>query len=97
MEFFEKNIEENIEKEKEERKSHTLFVEKYRPITLDTFIGNDLVKEKAAQYIKNNDIPHLLFHGRAGGGKCLDFNEYVEIEMEVSEDEEDFFRKFEIK
>jgi len=67
--FFDDNIEEKVSNEIESRKSHTLWVEKYRPVTLDTFIGNELVKEKTAQYIKTNDVPHLLFYGRAGGGK----------------------------
>jgi Holliday junction resolvasome RuvABC ATP-dependent DNA helicase subunit len=97
MEFFETNIKENIETEKLQRQSHTIWCEKHRPVTLDTFIGNELVKEKAAEYISKNDLPHLLFHGRAGGGKCLDFDEFIEIEIDVSEDEEDFFRKFEVK
>ena len=67
--FFDDNIEENIEIEKTNRQSHTLWCERYRPVTLDTFIGNELVKSKAADYILKNDLPHLLFHGRAGGGK----------------------------
>ncbi len=69
MDFFETNIKENIEQQKSERNSHTLWCEKYRPIQLDTFIGNELVKDKATEYISKNDLPHLLFHGRAGGGK----------------------------
>ena len=67
--FFDDNIEENIEKEKSNRESHSLWCEKYRPITLDTFIGNEHILDKAADYIVRNDLPHLLFHGRAGGGK----------------------------
>jgi len=69
MDFFETNIEENIEQQKFERSSHTLWCERYRPVQLDTFIGNELIKEKVAEYIDKNDLPHLLFYGRAGGGK----------------------------
>lgn len=67
--FFGENIDDKMIAEIEARKSHTLWVEKYRPVTLDTFIGNDMLKSKAAEYILKNDMPHLLFHGRAGGGK----------------------------
>lgn len=69
MNFFDDNIEDKIQKEQEQRQTHTLWAEKYRPITMETFIGNDLVKEKANEFIQKNDLPHLLFHGRAGGGK----------------------------
>lgn len=69
MEFFENDNTKKLEEEVERRKTHSLWCEKHRPLTLDTFIGNDLVKEKARQYIESNDIPHLLFTGRPGGGK----------------------------
>ncbi len=69
MNFFDDNVEEKVSNEIEKRSTHTMWVEKYRPVQLDTFIGNELVKEKASEYISNNDLPHLLFHGRAGGGK----------------------------
>ena len=48
---------------------HTLFVEKYRPISLDTYIGNDHLKEKVRVYLESGDIPHLLLFGPAGTGK----------------------------
>jgi replication factor C small subunit len=48
---------------------HTLWVEKYRPSTLEGYVGNDTVRAKIEQYISNNDIPHLLFYGTAGTGK----------------------------
>lgn len=51
------------------RKTHTLWVEKYRPLTLDTFISDEPFKKQIAEYIKNNDIPHLLFYGNPGCGK----------------------------
>lgn len=50
-------------------KSHTIWNEKYRPQTLETYIGNDTIRETFAQYIASNDIPHLLLHGDAGIGK----------------------------
>ena len=48
---------------------HTLFVEKYRPTSLDTYIGNDHLKEKVRVYLESGDIPHLLLFGPAGTGK----------------------------
>jgi replication factor C small subunit len=44
-------------------------VEKYRPQTLSEYVGNETVKETIQQYLDNNDIPHLLLHGKAGTGK----------------------------
>ena len=49
--------------------SHYLWVEKYRPSSLDTYIGNDHLKDKVSIYIKSEDVPHLLLYGKAGTGK----------------------------
>lgn len=49
--------------------SNSLWIEKYRPNTLENYIGNESVKEKLAEYIVKQDIPHLLFYGTAGTGK----------------------------
>ena len=51
------------------KKEHSLWVEKYRPQTLSEYVGNETVKETIQQYLDNNDIPHLLLHGKAGTGK----------------------------
>ena len=50
-------------------KKHTLFTEKYRPDTLEGYIGNDDFKSSLQQWIDANDIPHLLLTGGAGTGK----------------------------
>lgn len=50
-------------------KKHTLFTEKYRPDTLEGYIGNDDFKSSLQQWIDANDIPHLLLCGGAGTGK----------------------------
>ncbi|MCK9273382.1 AAA family ATPase, partial [Candidatus Gracilibacteria bacterium] len=52
-----------------QRSENTLWVEKYRPTTLNDFIGNDTVKAKIKSFIDGNDINHLLFTGPAGVGK----------------------------
>jgi replication factor C small subunit len=48
---------------------NTLWVEKYRPTSLEEYIGNTSLKSNFDTYLKSNDIPHLLLHGAAGGGK----------------------------
>jgi replication factor C small subunit len=48
---------------------HSLWVEKYRPKDLSTYIGNEHLKSKVKVYLENEDIPHLLLYGRAGTGK----------------------------
>ena len=54
---------------KSEVNTHTLWVEKYRPTALDTYVGGEDLKTKVKQYIKDNDIPHLLLYGGPGTGK----------------------------
>ena len=49
--------------------NHSLWVEKYRPTDLSTYIGNEHLKEKVAKYLETEDVPHLLLYGRAGTGK----------------------------
>ena len=51
------------------QKDNTLWVESYRPSTLDTFIGNEHLKTKLKNYLETGDIPHLLFVGKPGTGK----------------------------
>ena len=50
-------------------KKHTLFTEKYRPDTLEGYIGNDDFKSSLQQWIDTNDVPHLLLCGGSGTGK----------------------------
>lgn len=49
--------------------SHTIWVEKYRPDTMDGYIGNDSLKSKIGKMIATGDVPHLLLSGPAGTGK----------------------------
>lgn len=48
---------------------HTLWVERYRPYTLEGYVGNEAVVEKVDIYLQNGDVPHLLLYGSAGTGK----------------------------
>ena len=49
--------------------SHSLWVEKYRPTDLSTYIGNEHLKSKVKVYLESEDVPHLLLYGKAGTGK----------------------------
>ena len=49
--------------------SHSLWVEKYRPKNLSTYVGNEHLKEKVKAYLESEDVPHLLLFGKAGTGK----------------------------
>ena len=48
---------------------NTLWVEAFRPNTLDGYVGNESVVEKVKLYLASGDVPHLLFYGLAGTGK----------------------------
>lgn len=48
---------------------NSLWVESFRPSTLDGYVGNEHIIEKVKVYIENGDVPHLLFYGGAGTGK----------------------------
>jgi len=50
-------------------KKHTLWIEKYRSENLDQYIGNEVIKSRIEDCIKQNDIPHFIFAGTAGTGK----------------------------
>ena len=51
------------------KKINTLWVEKYRPSSLDTYIGNEHLKSKVNVYLESGDLPHLFLFGKAGTGK----------------------------
>jgi replication factor C small subunit len=61
MAFFEDNTTQKV--------NNSLWVEKYRPRRLEDYVGNEHLKEKVANYLETNDVPHLLFYGKAGTGK----------------------------
>ena len=51
------------------REDHGLWVERYRPSTMETYIGNEHLKSKVSIYLESGDLPHLLLYGRVGTGK----------------------------
>ncbi|ELZ50394.1 replication factor C small subunit [Halorubrum coriense DSM 10284] len=46
-----------------------IWIEKYRPQTLDDVHGQEEIVERLQSYIAQDDVPHLLFSGPAGIGK----------------------------
>jgi DNA polymerase III delta prime subunit len=50
-------------------KENTLFNEKFRPTTLEHFVGNQHVKDTIQRFLDQNDIPNMLFYAPAGTGK----------------------------
>ena len=71
-----------------------LWVEKYRPKTVDGYVFRDEAQKKQVQqWIKDKTIPHLLFSGNAGIGKTtlakllfaeLDINDLDILEINAS-------------
>ena len=54
------------------KRLHTILNEKYRPDTLEGYICKEDTKQKFDEFIKQQDIPHLLFAGKPGAGKTVD-------------------------
>lgn len=50
-------------------KQHTLYIERFRPDKLENYLCSNELREDAEKWIRENDIPHLLFAGSAGLGK----------------------------
>ncbi|QDX40143.1 AAA family ATPase [Salarchaeum sp. JOR-1] len=46
-----------------------IWVEKYRPERLEDVVGHENIISRIESYVKQNDLPHLLFAGPAGVGK----------------------------
>jgi replication factor C small subunit len=55
--------------ESEGSRGREVWIEKYRPQTLEDVVGHDNITERLKHYIEKDDLPHLLFAGPAGVGK----------------------------
>lgn len=49
--------------------NNTIWIEKYRPRTLDDVVGQTGIVERLKNYVAAKSLPHLLFTGTAGIGK----------------------------
>ncbi len=47
----------------------TPWVEKYRPKTFDDIVSQNMAISNIKEFIKSNDMPHMIFTGPAGTGK----------------------------
>lgn len=50
-------------------KEKDIWIEKYRPKTIDDLICDSKIKNNLKSYIEDGNIPNLIFSGRAGTGK----------------------------
>ncbi|WP_368407833.1 replication factor C small subunit [Haloarchaeobius salinus] len=48
-----------------------VWIEKYRPDGLDEVVGHEDIIGRIRSYVEQDDIPHLMFAGPAGVGKCV--------------------------
>lgn len=67
--------------------NHGLWEEKYRPDQIENYIADEELITDLKDYISSNNPPHLLFAGKPGCGKCLGYDECVDIEIELTNDE----------
>ncbi|WP_456473139.1 replication factor C small subunit [Methanocaldococcus sp.] len=61
------------------------WVEKYRPKTLDEIVGQDEIVKRLKKYVEKKSMPHLLFSGPPGVGKCLTGDTKVIVNGEIRE------------
>jgi len=62
---------------------NSLWVEKFRPKTLNDLVLPDRYRTDFQQIIGKCSLPNLLFSGPPGGGKCVDGDEIIEVFIEV--------------
>ncbi|ELY65530.1 replication factor C small subunit [Natrinema versiforme] len=48
-----------------------VWIEKYRPERLDEIKGHEDIVPRLQRYVEQDDLPHLMFAGPAGTGKCV--------------------------
>ena len=49
--------------------SHEIWTEKYRPQQFNEIVGQKKIIQRVESFVKENNLPHLLFSGPAGVGK----------------------------
>lgn len=53
--------------------------EKYRPRTVKDIFLQPTTQKKIEKYLEDKALPHLIFFGSPGTGKCLGHDEDIEI------------------
>ncbi|MFH1439649.1 MAG: replication factor C small subunit [Candidatus Woesearchaeota archaeon] len=54
---------------KDNKNDAAIWIEKYRPCSFDEIKGQEDIKRKVQAFIKQGNMPHLMFSGPAGTGK----------------------------
>lgn len=54
--------------------SELLWTEKYRPKTLDEIVNQEEIVRRLKQFVKSRNMPHCLFAGPPGTGKCIPYD-----------------------
>lgn len=57
----------------------SIWIEKYRPRTLDEIVLAPEDRKFFEALKEKQEIPHLLYAGTPGVGKCLDGDEIIEV------------------
>jgi Holliday junction resolvasome RuvABC ATP-dependent DNA helicase subunit len=65
-----KDIKNSI-KRKKKKKNAVPWVDKYRPTKLSEVVYQDDVIKMLKRVLETGNMPHLLFYGSSGTGKCL--------------------------
>jgi len=53
----------------ENKEDNSIWCERYRPKTFDDYVGNQQMIDKCKDFVDKQDMSHVLFFGKAGGGK----------------------------
>ena len=67
----------------------TLWEVTHRPLKFEDIILTPEVREYFLNVQKTKNIPNILLVGEPGGGKCLDYDEEIEIFVD-----EEFYENF---
>lgn len=55
--------------QEKQQRTNLPWVEKYRPSTLDDLVSHEDIIKTVSKFIKDDQVPHLLFYGPPGTGK----------------------------
>lgn len=62
-----------------------LWTELYRPTKITDYVFRDNKQRSQVEgWVKSGAIPHLLFSGAAGTGKCIGADELIDVDIDTS-------------